>query len=122
VLIVDDDPRFAEIVGAALEDDGYDVVGLVPDAAGVEGAIEHLHPDVVVLDVVLGDGDGVDVAEELREHGEDVPVVLFSSLFDRRLSLVIQQSGFGFVEKAAGPDALESAIDAVVDLRDHRPV
>lgn len=122
MLIVDDDPRFAEIVGAALEDDGYDVVGHVPDAAGVEGAIEHLRPDVVVLDVVLGDGDGVDVAAGLREHGEDVPVVLFSSLFDRRLSIETLQLGFGFVEKAAGPDALESAIDAVVDLRDHRPV
>jgi two-component system chemotaxis response regulator CheB len=108
-------------VGDALSDDGYDVVGHVPDAAGVEDAIIDLRPDVVVLDVVLGDGNGIEVAEDLRERGEDVPVVLFSSLFDRGMGMDSLGSGFGWVEKAAGPEALESAIDAVVDLRDLRP-
>lgn len=125
VLLVDDDPRFAGVVRSVLEDDGYDVVGVVDSAAGVNGAVAEHGPDVVVLDLVLPDGDGLAAADDLRSDGRDVPVVVFSSLFDQRIARETMASGYGYVEKAAGVDALELAIDgavglaaAVIDLRE----
>lgn len=124
VLLVDDDARFAEVVRTVLEDDGYLVVGVVGSAAGVHPAVVEHEPDVVVVDLVLPDGDGLDTADRLRSEGRDVPVVVFSSLFDQRIARETMASGYGYVEKAAGVEALEMAIDgavglaAVIDLRE----
>jgi DNA-binding NarL/FixJ family response regulator len=124
VLLVDDDSRFASVVRTVLETDGYEVVDVIGSAADVDAAVTEHGPDVVVLDLVLADGDGREVAEGLRAAGHDAPVVLFSSLFDRRIALETMASGYGYVEKAAGVEALEMAIDGavglagVIDLRD----
>jgi DNA-binding response OmpR family regulator len=116
VLLVDDDERFAAIVQAALEDDGYDVIGAVHTAAAATPAVIDLRPDVVVLDLVLPDGDGLTIADDVRAGGSDVPVVLFSSLFNRQAAADALDSGYGYVEKAAGVDGLEAAIEAAVAL------
>lgn len=116
VLLVDDDERFAALVQAALEDDGYDVIGAVHTAADATPAVIDLRPDVVVLDLVLPDGDGLTIADDVRAEGSDVPVVLFSSLFNRQAAVDALGSGYGYVEKAAGVEGLEAAIDAAVAL------
>lgn len=117
VLLVEDDARFAGVVRSVLDDDGYTVVGVVGTAADVPTAVAEHDPDVVVLDLVLPDGNGLDVADGLHADGASVPVVLFSSLFDQRIARDSLSSGYGYVEKAAGVDALELAIDAALDLR-----
>ena len=124
MLLVDDDPKFASVVRTVLEDDGYEVVAVIASAEAVDAAVVDLGPDVVVLDLVLADGDGLEVAEGLRAAGHRAPVVLFSSLFDQRIARDTMASGYGYVEKAAGVEALELAIDGavglaeVIDLRD----
>ena len=109
VLLIDDDAKMVTLVRGILSDDGYEVVGLT----GLEGVITRvleLDPDVVVLDEVMPDRDGLDVAEEIREHRPAQPIVIFSSLFDRRLSQETQRLGFVYCEKADGIDRLEEAI------------
>ncbi len=117
VLLVDDDPRFAEVVRGMLTDDGYDVEVVGSVAAAVEAASGR-EPDVVVADLLLPDGDGMDAADALRADGIVAPVVLFSSLFDQRLARQTMADGYGYVEKAGGIEALELAIDAAIDLRE----
>ncbi len=117
VLLVDDDERFAQSVRASLER-AYDVVGTVGSSAEVPAAVAELEPDVVVIDLVMRGGDGLEAADRLRRAGQDVPVVVFSSLFDQRIAREAMASGYGYVEKAGGVDALELAIDGVIDLRD----
>lgn len=109
VVLIDDDGKMVELVRSILADDGFDVVGLTDTAMVLQAAIDH-DPDVVVLDEVMPDRDGLDLAEEIREHRPDQPIVIFSSLFDRRLSQETQRRGFVYCEKAAGIDALEDAI------------
>ncbi len=109
VLLVDDDAKMVELVRGILSDDGYSVVGLT-DAATAIAAIDEFDPDVVVLDEVMPDRDGLDLAEEVRERRPEQPIVIFSSLFDRRLSQETQRMGFVYCEKAAGVDGLEEAI------------
>lgn len=115
VLLVEDDARFAEVVRSVLASDGYDVE-VVADADDIEAAVAARPPDVVVLDLVLPGVDGLQVADELRERGVASPLILFSSLFDQRIGRETMASGYGYVEKAAGVEALEAAIDGVVGL------
>jgi len=112
VVLVDDDARFGELVSSVVADDDIDVVTVHHRAAGAVDVVIREAPDVVVLDVVLPDGDGLEVVDALRSAGSTVPVVLFSSLFDRRVAGTAAALGLRYVEKADGVDALVEAVRA----------
>jgi two-component system, cell cycle sensor histidine kinase and response regulator CckA len=77
VLIVDDDELVSEALQGMLEDAGYATERL-HGAAGVAEKVRAARPNLVLLDVQLGDDDGRDVFAELRRNRFDVPVVLMS--------------------------------------------
>jgi len=80
VLVVEDEPEIRRFVCVALERDGYEAY----EADGVErGAIEAgtRRPDLVVLDLGLPDGDGVELIRRLRTWS-DVPIVVLSARTD----------------------------------------
>lgn len=77
VVIVDDHAVFRASARRLLELEGYDVVGEAEDAASALAAVESLQPGVVLLDVVLPDASGLDIAGALSRHGAQV--VLISS-------------------------------------------
>lgn len=80
VLIVDDHPTFRRFARRLLEQAGFAVVGEAEDCASGLDAVERLHPQAVLLDVMLPDGSGLDVAAELaRAYETGTTVVLTSS-------------------------------------------
>src|SRR5205823_6149313 len=82
-----------------IREDGYEVVGLTKPL-DVMAQLTTLDPDVVVLDKVMPERDGLDVAEDIREVRPEQPIVIFSSLFDRRLSQETRRLGYVYCEKA----------------------
>ena len=114
VLLVDDDAKMVTLVQSILADDGYEVVG-VTDTDDVLALVHEFDPNVIVLDEVMPERDGLDVAEEVREHRPSQPIVIFSSLFDRRLSEETARRGYVYCEKAGGIDQLEAAIKQALD-------
>ena len=113
VLLVDDDAKMVTLVHAILSDDGYQVVGEI-DATHVLELVTSFDPHVVVLDEVMPGLDGLDVAEDIRELRPTQPIVIFSSLFDQRLSRETRRRGYVYCEKADGIDRLEEAIKEAV--------
>jgi len=81
VLIVDDHAGFRVAARALLESDGrLDVVGEADNGADAIRATTRLHPDIVLLDIVLPDLDGFAVCESIMSDGSNPPaVVLISS-------------------------------------------
>jgi EAL domain-containing protein (putative c-di-GMP-specific phosphodiesterase class I) len=75
VLIVEDDRRLQEVFADVLADEGFDV-NLASDGAGALRALEGGVFDVVLSDVVMPGGTGVDLLRAVRERDLDVPVVL----------------------------------------------
>jgi CheY-like chemotaxis protein len=65
VLIVDDDAAFRRIARGALAERGYDVVAEAQSVAEARTAVTAAHPDAVLLDVNLPDGNGIALADEL---------------------------------------------------------
>jgi two-component system KDP operon response regulator KdpE len=113
VLLIDDDAKMVRLVRSILADEGYEVVGSTTPT-DVMRQVEALNPHVVVLDEVMPDLDGLDVADEIREHRPTQPIVIFSSLFDERLSRETKRRGYVYCEKADGIDRLEEAIKEAV--------
>ncbi len=81
VLVVDDEPLVRSNMRRLLTLDGFAVEEACDGTAGLE-AIHRSPPDVVLLDVILPDLDGVDVVRRLRATGMNVPVVLCSGDID----------------------------------------
>jgi DNA-binding NarL/FixJ family response regulator len=78
-LIVDDHAGFRAVVRTMLEAAGYEVVGEAADATEAVARAAELHPEVVLLDVALPDGNGFDVCELLTQPPHPPAVVLTSS-------------------------------------------
>jgi len=79
VLIVDDHPEFRAVARELLEEAGYVVSGEAAGAVEAIAAAAAQAPDVVLLDVVLPDGNGFDVAAHLSRDPSGPAVVMVSS-------------------------------------------
>lgn len=79
VLIVDDHASFRSVARTLLRRGGFDVVGESDTMAGGIRAVDEMHPDVVVLDIQLPDGDGIDGAARISARSAPPAVVLVSS-------------------------------------------
>ncbi|GGQ75708.1 response regulator transcription factor [Couchioplanes azureus] len=82
VLVVDDDPAIRQLLSDVLELDGHEVHVAVDGADGVR-AFEDLHPDFVVLDLMMPRLDGYEVLRSIRiKQGSEAPVLLLTAAPD----------------------------------------
>ena len=75
VLSVDDDQNLQITVAHYLEDDGYAVVPAFSGAEAIE-KVQSANPDLVLLDLGLPDGRGLDLLRQLRAAGNTAPVII----------------------------------------------
>jgi DNA-binding NarL/FixJ family response regulator len=102
VLLVDDHPGFRREAGRLLQDAGFDVVGEAEDAAGGLRAAARMTPDLILLDIALPDGSGLDLVAPLRVVAPGARVVLISSRRQSEFGRRIEAStADGFVDKVA---------------------
>ena len=79
ILIVDDEPVVADVLGTLLRKEGHDVV-TAPDAATARHLLESGGSwDSVLLDVMLPDADGLDVLRWIRERDVDLAVLMITA-------------------------------------------
>lgn len=118
VLVVDDDRTIRHLLTRFLTLEDYRVVPAA-DAAEAMAALDDEKPDLVVLDVMLGDDDGLDVLEQIRQT-RDIPVILLTgktSESDRVMGLKLGADDY--VIKPFSPAEVEARIASV--LRRTRP-
>ena len=80
ILVVDDEPSILDAVGTALSYEGYEVEVAATGRAALAAAA-RFQPDLVVLDWILPDLDGLEVNRRLRAQGDE-PAVLFLTAKD----------------------------------------
>ncbi len=81
ILIVEDNRKLGQFVRKGLEEQAYAAV-LVEDLAGAREVFYADEFDVVVLDLSLPDGDGLDFLKEVREGNNDASVIILSARSD----------------------------------------
>jgi DNA-binding NarL/FixJ family response regulator len=100
LLVVDDHAAFRALARQVLESDAFRVVGEAATAAEGLELTRELHPDVVILDVGLPDGNGFELARRLVTTVPAPAVVLVSSRDWGQLSRRVTTSGArGFLPK-----------------------
>ena len=115
-LIVDDNESFLAAARVLLEREGMIVAGIASTSAEALRQIEDLNPDVILVDIFLGEESGVELARRLAEPGRaEATVILISTHSEADLAGLISESpAAGFIPKA---ELSASAIRRIVDGR-----
>lgn len=113
VLVVDDDPAILKAVQRSLEGSGFAVTGMSTASQVVE-TVERLRPDVLVLDLVLPDGDGVDVCRAVRAASQTPIIVLSAVNDDDRKVQALDSGADDYVVKPFSMAELQARIRAAI--------
>jgi two-component system KDP operon response regulator KdpE len=146
VLVCDDEPQILRAVRVVLRDAGFEVLTAATAAEALDQAAVR-PPDAAIVDLILPDGDGVEVCRRLREWSE-MPILVLSAVGDEdekvraleagaddyvtkpfgprelvaRLEAALRRSGAGSEEPIIWLDGLEIDLSARVVRRDGEPV
>ncbi len=113
VLIVEDDPHTVEVVRLYLRRDGHTVLTASNGKDGLRMAQESA-PDLVVLDLMLPEMDGLEVCRELRKES-DVPIVMLTARAEEEDRVAGFELGADdYVTKPFSPRELAARIRAVL--------
>jgi DNA-binding NarL/FixJ family response regulator len=102
-LIVDDNREFLAVARNLLEQEGINVVGVASSSTEAIQQAKELRPDVILVDVYLGEESGLDLALLLDDeaHGIESTVILVSTYADADLADVVAASpAVGFLSKS----------------------
>src|SRR5712691_8633863 len=110
VLLIDDEPQMGSLVGMCLEEDGDRVIQ-VGDLAGALVAARAERPGVVLLDLSLGEEDGLTIFPVLRSEPAlaKVPILAFT-VHDSRREEALARGLDGFVTKPFETAGLRSLL------------
>ena len=110
VLIADDEALIRQSVRALLTDEGFDV-HVAASGAEAWTRFQETRPDVVLLDLVLGDADGLDVLRKMKQETPDTKVILISAHGSIESAVAAMKlGGYDFIKK---PFELEEIVAAV---------
>lgn len=117
IVIVDDHPLIRFAFTQLIEKESNLTCAGQADSAdsGIE-IVKELKPDLVVLDLGLGDGDGFKVMDALRKQVEGMRILIVSRHTDPLLAeRALHAGAMGFISKEEDPDIFIGAIRAVLD-------
>jgi two-component system, OmpR family, KDP operon response regulator KdpE len=113
VLVVDDEPQIVRGLRVVLRRAGYEVSSAATKEKALD-AVSVRPPDAIVLDLVLPDGSGVDVCEEIRRWSK-LPILVLSAVGDEREKVRALDAGADdYITKPFGTDELLARLRAVM--------
>jgi two-component system KDP operon response regulator KdpE len=111
VLVCDDEPQILRALRVILRDAGFESM----PADGVEDALDQAavkHPDAAIIDLVLPDGDGVELCARLREWSQ-MPIIVLSAVGDEDAKVRALAAGADdYITKPFGPRELIARLQA----------
>ena len=119
VLVCDDEPQILRALRITLRDEGFEVIPATTAEEALDAAALR-SPDAAILDLLLPDGDGIDVTRRLREWSA-LPIIVLSAVGEEEQKIRALQAGADdYVTKPFSPRELVARLHAV--LRRARPL
>lgn len=114
ILVVDDEKNILKLYQAELEDEGYEVVTANSGREALE-VFDRENPDLVTLDILMPDMDGIQVLRYLKEKKPAVPVIMLTA-YDYRDDFSVWVSD-AYVVKSSDLTNLKATIKNIIDKR-----
>jgi two-component system, OmpR family, KDP operon response regulator KdpE len=113
VLVVDDELQILRALKVVLREAGFDVEATGTARGALDAAAVRL-PDAAIVDLMLPDGDGIDVCSELRSWSE-MPILVLSAIGEEEQKVAALEAGADdYVTKPFGPRELVARLNAVL--------
>ncbi len=113
ILVVDDEPQIMRVLKGYLEAAGFQVIPAY-DGAEALAAFRHAAPDLIVLDLMLPQVDGLDVARAIRRES-DVPIIMLTARVDEADRLIgLELGADDYVAKPFSPREVVARVRAVL--------
>lgn len=111
LLIVDDDLNIQRLYKEELEEEGYDVVIASTGKDALE-MFEKENPDIVTLDILMPDIDGISLLRKMKEQRPDIPIIM-STAYDYRDDFAVWASE-AYIVKSSDLSELKKTIEKLV--------
>lgn len=123
VMVADDHPIMRNGLRDALQSaEDLEVVALATDGVEAVRAAQEFEPQVIIMDVIMPNQDGVDACREILELLPDTKVLMLTaSTAEDAVVDAIAAGATGYLQKHAGPEELVNAIRDVAQGRLHIP-
>ncbi len=117
VLVAEDDYKISRLIQLELEHSGYSVE-IAADGSEALGKYEDFRPDVILLDVMMPEIDGVEVAKSIREFDTDVGIIMITAM-DRTIDKVqgLNSGADDYITKPFELEEVHARINAVLRRR-----
>ena len=117
LLVIDDDAASCRLLAAIFAPQGFEVV-VAHDAKSGRGRSRACAPDVVILDLHLPDGNGLDVLDGLQKDAPEVPVVMLTAHADVKTAVrAIRLGAFDYLTKPVDPDEVVVVVNRALETR-----
>lgn len=117
ILVVDDSKFMRQMLSDILTDEGHDVVGEAENAREALDFCDRLSPDVVTMDIIMPETDGVDAMSALKTMSETIPttkVVMVSAMGQEKVMEECRESGArDFIIKPFRPEQIKEVVERV---------
>jgi DNA-binding response OmpR family regulator len=111
ILVVDDDLHIQRLYQEEFQDEGYEVVVASNGKEAME-MFEKENPDIVTLDILLPDIDGIRILRQMKEKNPKIPVIM-STAYDYRDDFAVWASE-AYIVKSSDLEELKSMIKNLV--------
>ncbi|MDD5247587.1 MAG: two-component system response regulator OmpR [Rhodocyclaceae bacterium] len=121
IWVVDDDPELRKLLQQYLATQGFEVRGY-PDARDIERRLQRERPDLVVLDVMMPEVDGLEACRRIRAAGDDTPIIMLTARNEPLHRVAgIEIGADDYIGKPFLPQELTARIHAVLRRRTALP-
>lgn len=114
ILVVDDDLHIQRLYKEEFEDEGYEVVVASNGQEALE-LFEKESPDIVTLDILLPDIDGIRVLRQMKEKNPKIPIIM-STAYDYRDDFAVWASE-AYIVKSSDLNELKAMIKKLLENR-----
>ena len=118
ILVVEDEPSIAEVVGLYLRRSGYDVI-FAKDGLEAQNKIESNSPDLIIMDLMLPIIDGFELTRWLRDQS-DTPIIMLTARRDEVDRIAgLEMGADDYILKPFSPQEVVSRVRAVLRRTKH---
>jgi DNA-binding response OmpR family regulator len=114
ILVVDDEKNILKLYKAELEDEGYNVVTANSGKEAL-AVFQQEKPDLVTLDIMMPDIDGIQVLRQLKQENPQVPVIMLTA-YDYRDDFSVWVSD-AYVVKSSDLANLKATIKQIIEKK-----
>ncbi|OGH96590.1 MAG: hypothetical protein A2039_06150 [Candidatus Melainabacteria bacterium GWA2_34_9] len=117
ILIVDDSTVQRTILKKFLEKENHNIVGEANNGQAVLGLYQDLKPDIILLDIVMPDANGITILDQLMHYDRNANVIMCSATALQNVIIEsIQLGAKGFLVKPITADTLLKTVNRIMEM------